>query len=184
MGPFARTISVERAGPFYQTCNMLYPRELLERLGGFEERYGAPGGEDTDLAWRAFGVGAQADFATDAVVHHAIEDLGPRGHLAVALRWTDAMAMFRHPGLRREVLTWGVFWKRSHARLAAALLGAAFAPRFPPALLLTLPYARSLRGRCARFGTSSAVVPYFVVYDLLETYTAVRGGLRHRVLVV
>lgn len=184
VGPFTRTLSVERAGPFYQTCNMLYPRSLLERLGGFDETFTAPGGEDTDLAWRALESGVEAVFAPDAVVYHAVEDLGPRGHLGVAMRWTDAMAMFRHPALRKEVFFLGVFWKRSHARLVAALLGAALASRFPPALLLGVPYGRHLRDRCRIRGASLALSPYFVVHDLLETYTAARGGIRHGVIVL
>ena len=29
------------------------PRSVLERLGGFDEAYPAPAGEDSDLGWRA-----------------------------------------------------------------------------------------------------------------------------------
>ncbi len=184
MGPFTRTLSIDQRGPFYQTCNVLYPRDLLARLDGFDERFTAPGGEDTDLAWRALETGGEAIFADDAIVYHAVENLGPRGHLRVAMRWSDAMAMFRHAPLREEVLFLGVFWKRSHARLAAAALGAALAPRSPAALLLALPYGRNLRNRCRRFDASLALAPYFVFHDALETYTAIRGGIRHGVIVV
>ena len=181
-GPFTRTMSVDRLGPFYQTCNVFYPRELLERLGGFDERL--PPGEDADLAWRAFESGAGAAFAADAVVFHAVENLGVRGHLRVARRWTDAMGIFRHPGLRDEVLTRGIFWKRSHELLVEALAGALLARRFPPALLLALPYARHLRHRCLETGAPLALMPYFALHDVLETYTAIRGAIRHRVLVI
>lgn len=184
MGPFTRTLSVDRVGPFYQTCNMLYPRELIEQLGGFDETFTAPGGEDTDLAWRALERGVKAVFAPEAVIYHAVEDLGPRGYLRVAMRWTDAMAMFRHAPLREEVFFLGVFWKRSHARLVAALLGAALAPRFAPALLLAVPCGRNLRDRCRLRGASLALSPYFALHDLLETYTAVRGGFRHGIVVI
>lgn len=189
LGPFSRTMEIDRVGPFFETCNVFYPRDLLERLDGFDERFTAPGGEDTDLAWRAVERGVPTVFAERAVVHHAVEDLGPRGHLRVALRWTDAMAMFRHQGLRDEVLTRDVFWKHSHALLLRAMLGvlvvAARVPaRVPAGLALLLPYLRHLVARCRQAHASPALMPYFALHDLLETYATVRGGLRHRVLVV
>ncbi len=181
-GPFSRTMDVSSLGPYYQTCNVLYPRELLERLEGFDERL--PPGEDADLAWRAFADGARAVFAPDAVVFHAVENLGVRGHLRVARRWTDAMGIFRHRGLRDEVLWSGIFWKRQHGLLVEAALGALLALRFRPALALALPYARHLRHRCRETRAPLALAPYFAVHDALETYTAVRGAIRHRVLVI
>ena len=48
----ARTVDVPGPGGWFETCNMAYPRRLLESLGGFDEAFGF-GGEDTDLAWRA-----------------------------------------------------------------------------------------------------------------------------------
>jgi len=181
-GPFSRTMDVSRLGPYYQTCNIFYPRALLERLGGFDERL--PPGEDADLAWRAFAQGARAVFAPDAVVFHAVQNLGVRGHLRVARRWTDAMGIFRHCGLRDEVLWGRIFWKRQHGLLVEAALGALLALRFRPALALALPYARHLRHRCRETRAPLALAPYFAVHDVLETYTAVRGAFRHRVLVI
>jgi GT2 family glycosyltransferase len=184
LGPFARTMAVDRLGPFYPTCNIFYPRELLERLGGFDETFTAPGGEDTDLAWRALEAGVETVFAERALVRHAVEDLGPAGHLRVALRWADAMAMFRHPGLREEVLFRGIFWKPSHELLVQTVAGALLARRFPPALLLAIPYLRHLRSRCWEWDAPNPLAAYFVLHDLLETYTTVRGAIRHRVLVI
>ena len=40
-GLLSRTVSVERAGPQYETCNIFYPRAALESLGGFDERSGS-----------------------------------------------------------------------------------------------------------------------------------------------
>ncbi len=185
MGPFTRTLDIPRAGPFYQTCNIFYPRELLERLGGFDESYPAPGGEDTDLAWRTLELGLDIPFAEDAVVLHAVEDLGPAGHLRVALRWSDAMYLFRrHPELRRQVFSYRVFWKESHALLAQAVLAVALARRTPPAALFALPYARHLAGRCASSRSSPAYAPYLAFHDAVETFAAVRGAIRRRVLVI
>ena len=66
---------------WFETCNVAYPRELLERLGGFDETFAEPLGEDTDLGWRALAAGAGREFAPAALVDHAVEDLGPAAHL-------------------------------------------------------------------------------------------------------
>ena len=43
---YAKTVRVSQATPHFETCNILYPRTLLERVGGFDESYPAPAGED------------------------------------------------------------------------------------------------------------------------------------------
>jgi len=183
-GPFSRSLEVHDLGPWYPTCNMAFPRAVLERLGGFDEGYPLPGGEDTDLAWRALEVGVAPALVPDAVVYHAVTDLGPLGKLRLATRWAPAFQIFRrHPGLRSH-LTWGVFWKRSHALLLLALLGVALGRRFPPAVLLAAPYARDVRARMSAEGASPAVAPYYAVHDAVETATAATGSLRHGTLVL
>ncbi len=184
-GPFSRTIRVAELGPHFQTCNIFYPRRALEALGGFEERFREPAGEDTDLAWRAIESGTRIEFAPGALVHHAVENLGPVGHLRVAARWSDLMYVLRaHPGYRVRTRWRRIFWKRSHALLAAALLGVVVSRRFRPGALLAMPYALHLAERCAEAGASPAYAPYLALHDLVEMAAAVRGGIRHRVLVV
>ena len=105
---------------------------MLERLGGFTSAYGLAG-DDTDLGWRAQEHGAQVRFAPDALVWHAVHELGWRGMVADAPRFGGAVGIVkRHPGLRAH-FHHHVFWKPSHERLLLALL----ALRFPPA---ALPY--------------------------------------------
>lgn len=186
LGPLARTQRIESPSLWFATCNVLYPRAALERVGGFSDRFGdTVGGEDTDLAWRVIESGGSVAFAPDAVVRHGVEPLSPRAMLALALRWSDAMAVLRlHPRLRREALQLGIFWKTSHRDLAAAAVGLALARAFPPALLLALPYARNLRARCRALDASPGWAAWLVTCDLVETYAAARGGIRHRVLVL
>jgi glycosyltransferase involved in cell wall biosynthesis len=186
MGPFSRTLQVHRAGPFFQTCNVFYPRALLERLGGFdEETFTVPGGEDADLAWRAMELGAAPVFAADALIHHAVSRLGPVGKLRVAWRWSETMRIFaRHQGLREE-LTHGVFWKGSHYLLARALLAAALPRRLRFAgSWLAGPYLLHLLERGRVEGGGPLAAPYFVLHDLVEMAAAARGALRYRTLVL
>ena len=120
-GRSAGTLRVRSLGPFFQTCNVTYPRALLEEVGGFdEETFSVPGGEDCDLARRCFAAGADAVFAPDALVHHAVHELGPMGKLRVAWRWSETMRLYaRHPAMR-ETLTYKIFWKKSHYLLVRA----------------------------------------------------------------
>ena len=183
--PFTRTRLIEGASPWFATCNIAYPRQLLERLGGFDELFPEALGEDTDLGWRALEEGARMEFARAAVVHHAVEDLGPAGYMRHALRGADAVYAFRrHPGLRAQTLRYGVFRNPSLARLALALAGLALARRSRLAAVLAVPYARNLLGRSIASGGGGRLAFYLLAYDLVQAYTSLRGSVRHRTLVL
>jgi GT2 family glycosyltransferase len=53
----------------FKTANMAYRREVLEEVGGFDERYYIHR-EDTDLAWRVINSGHRIDWSSECVVHH------------------------------------------------------------------------------------------------------------------
>ena len=184
IGPFTRTIEITGADPNFQTCNIFYPRSLLERIDGFDtESFGRPrGGEDTDLGWRAVAAGALPAFAPDAVVHHAVNELGPLGKLRVAGRWNAPVKAYAmHPELRRQVFTHRIFWKREHYWLARALLAAVLPRRWAALrLALALPYLRCLFARGREQGRPLSLAPFFLAYDLVEMAAVARGGIRHR----
>ena len=186
-GPFSRTLRVRDLGPYYQTCNVAYPRELLERVGGFdEETFTVPGGEDADLAWRAQDSGAGTAFVDEALVFHAVSRLGPVGKLKVAWRWAETVRIFaRHRELRRRVLVHGVFWKRTHYLLFRVLI-ALLLPRRLRLLRwwLVYPYLAHFRTRGEIEGGGVALAPYYLVHDLVEVAAMARGSVRYRTLVL
>jgi glycosyltransferase involved in cell wall biosynthesis len=180
--PTTRTLRVRSLGPYFQTCNVFYPRELLERVGGFDDVTFTATGEDANLAWRCIESGAQAVFAPEAQAYHAVQDLGFVGKLKVAWRWHETIGLFaRHAGMR-EILTYGVFWKKSHYILLRAGLGLLLPQRlrflrywfvWP---VYDSYYARTrINGR--RYLWAG---PYFVLHDLVEMLAAVRGAIRYR----
>jgi GT2 family glycosyltransferase len=185
LGPFARTQRVDGRAPHYQTCNIFYPRELLERLGGFDESF-THFAEDTDLAWRALEAGAKVRFEDSAQVYHGVNRLGPLAKLRLAARWTDAMRAYaRHPELRRRDLTYGIFWKGSHYLLIRALIGFALRRRVPPlAAWLAGPYLLHLMERGRVEGGGPVLAPYYLLHDLVELVAVVRGAIRHRTLIL
>ena len=181
-GPFTRTIEVRSLGPWFQTCNIFYPRDLLERLGGFDPSF-ARAGEDSDLAWRALEAGAPAAWAPGALAHHAVNQLGPRGKLRVASRWTDGVLLFaKHPQKRAELLEKGVFWKGSHYLLVRALLACLVPRRFMVLRAwLAWPYFHHLRWRGRSEGGGLLFAPWYVLHDLVELWAIARGAAKHRV---
>lgn len=170
----ARSLRVDPPDPWGQTANMAYPRALLEALGGFDEAFPAPAGEDGDLLHRAIAAGAVHVAVPGAVVRHAVHvpslpgaarDVMRFGHLALAVR--------RHPALRRQLVL-GVFWKPSHAWALAALV-------WRPALLgwawtTRRTYGPSWRGRARSFTD----LPLRLVLDAAELVACVRGSIIHR----
>ena len=180
--PFSRTLVVHQAGPPYETCNILYPRQLLERLDGFDTSYPRPGGEDTDLGWRADRAGAPAVFAERAQVYHAVLTPGPLGNLRHALRWETTVPVFkRHPDLRRRQLHRGIFWSETHEHLLRFLLACALGRRWRLLRLwLAAPYLRRLVWR----RSGPILAPYILLYDSVELAAIVRGAVRERVLVL
>lgn len=181
-GPFSHTVENHALGRGFETANILYPRELLDRLGGFDEiAFTRAGGEDTDLAWRAIDQGVPTVWAPAALMHHAVTELGPLGKLRAARRWDESMLAFkRHPGLR-ETRYAGVFWNVEHANFARA----AFALMLPSRLwwarwMLAAPYVARLVQR----RSGPLLAPYIILHDTIEVATIVRGAVRYRVLII
>jgi GT2 family glycosyltransferase len=127
-GTYSNVVEVRSFSHLLQTCNISYRREVLGRLGGFDETFGfsaggAPNGEDADLGWRAVESGATATFAPDAVVVHPV---APRSFGRAWLARLRAMRMVyfvrRHPRFREHAVA-RVFFQRSHPYALVGLLG-------------------------------------------------------------
>jgi glycosyltransferase involved in cell wall biosynthesis len=183
LGPLSHTVEIETLGPQFQTCNIAYPRTVLESLGGFDERFGLePAGEDTDLAWRAIESGCRPVFASQAVVHHAVARVGVRGMLRIAARWSAVTGVFAAHPQTRTLLYRGIFWNPWHYLLWRSLLALA-APAWLRRLLLAR-YLHELSLRAREQGAGTVAVPFFVVHDAVECWSVARGAVRNRTLVL
>jgi GT2 family glycosyltransferase len=183
--PHARTQEIEPPTPWGQTCNILYPRELLEELGGFEVAFPLPAGEDTDLLQRALAAGARHLAAPEAVTYHCVESGSLAESVRVAWRWQALpLVLRRHPQLR-ERLPLQLFWKPQHAGLCLGLLALPLLRRAPLlAALAWLPWARAaapVYGPSAR-GRLRAVseLPALLVVDAVEVAGVAKGSIEHR----
>ena len=183
LNPLSHTIEVTGASRLFVSANIVYPRSLLEHLGGFDERF-ARAGEDADLGARAVKAGARATFAPDALVHHEVRGMSLRDHVRHTLKWTDAVgAVAIHPELR-TLLTLRLFWKPTHLWLLA---GAAAVVRRRPLLAAAaaVPYVAHYRRLYE--GDSRALaraLPAHLAIDVCEIATAVAGSARHRTLML
>jgi glycosyltransferase involved in cell wall biosynthesis len=184
--PHVRTLQIEPVGPFAQACNILYPRDLLERLAGFDER--SVTGEDVGLSLRARAAGVTVVGAPDAIVNHAIESFTLPGIVRENTKWRHlAYLVKRHPELRRE-LELGVFWDRDHLWGAVALVGLLGTLRSPRLAALAVPYAlrASRRRGPGRRGPAVALpeLPGQAVRQIAEVVGLAAGSVRHRTLLL
>jgi GT2 family glycosyltransferase len=178
-------LRVDAAGPFFQTANILYPRAVLERLGGFDEAFAHPAGEDTDLGWRARDAGVRAVFAPDALVWHAVHQPGWRGLVRDAPRWGSAVRLVRrHPQLR-EHFHHRIFWKPAHERLVLAAVAFALARRTRGAALAgVLPWMLEHRGEHPSTGSWLRALPAHLAVDSAEVAALTAGSVRARTVLV
>lgn len=95
---------VNDGGGRFMTGNMLYRRDLVERLGGFDEEleYFL---EDSDLAFRMLDAGVEIPFAPAAIVFHPVVEFPPRVLLRRSARlvWLPLMVA-KHPARYRSQL--------------------------------------------------------------------------------
>ena len=174
-----------------ESGNIVYPRGLLERLGGFDETVsGYAWGEDTDLGIRAREAGAEAVYVDEAVVWHAVVPRSLADTVRDSRRYASLVRLLaRYPDLRRELFPHGVV-KPSHPLLLLAIAGMvarrrpALAPAFPylawqlrENLRAVPPTPRSL----ARFAVH---LPSVVASDLSELAVTLAAAARHRVPVI
>lgn len=191
----ARTIEITAPSGLYETCNLLYPRPLLERLGGFDESFDRYGwGEDTDLGLRAEELGAKPAWEPGALAWHAVYP-NPLPHAIRNARRRRGFARLiaRHPRLRRRMPA-GVFVSHTHVGVAGLALAGALALRGQRRLaaLAATPYAAEIAGNFARRRTLSPRalarlalhLPARLVADVAETAATVQGAAEERTPVI
>lgn len=184
--PHFRSLHSEPPNRFAQTCNVLYPRDLIERLGGMDEDLIT--GEDVDLSTRARAAGAEHVPAPEALVYHAVEALTLPGAIRDNLKWRHLPAVVkRHPELR-QACTLGFFWEPSHLFTTALAAGVLTSRKGALAMALGLPWVISEAGRRGwrpiDLIVNALELPGRAVRELALLLTFVAGSVRHRTLLL
>ena len=188
-GPHVHGQNITPPTPFAETCNIVYPRELLERLGGFAEDPPVSTGEDTDLALRARKEAhAEQHGVPEVLTYHTAESASLPRRLPTLWRWQDIPWLIkRHPEMREHFFV-HLFWKRTHVWLPFAGAAAVLSRRNPLWILLAVPWlvhaipkhGNDPRGRYRELSE----VPGRFVYDATEMAALLRGSVKHRTLVL
>ena len=191
-GPFSRSMYMTHEKGYYETCNMAYRREALTRVGGFDEAFRFPYGEDCDLAWRVKKAGGRSTFTSDAVVYHDVWPSDYRAYLRDKRRHEGLVhAMKKHPHLHEQR---GYFDNGSHpAAIATVAAGAALLMRRDALTAVAAVGAGSIytwncrrnhggpgRGRGKQHWLY--LVPLHLVGDLVDIAVLARASIRHRTL--
>lgn len=180
--PFWRTHDTgEELDVWPHPWNVVYPRAVIERLGGFPEDVAA--GEDIELAGLSGWCTGDAAMST----FYGIEDQSLLPWLRAASDLRDLPLVFkRHPELRHRLYL-QAFWKRSHAWFPLAVAGVLLQRRKPLAIGLVVPWAvlweprhDGIRGRVRHL----MELPGWGLIDSAELLAMVRGSLRHRSMVL
>lgn len=184
--PERRALSVYREilepSPYFEGCNVFFPRKVLEQTGGFDETFPF-GGEDTAAGWSAIEGGREWVFDESTVVAHDVSDRPLLWHLMMAYREGNTVDVAcRHPELRRA------FWRpwahrRSNVAFAAGAVGLLTALRWPAAAMATLPW---LWMRCPRLTHQNALptLGFRLANDAAVCVGMVAASARNRTFVL
>jgi GT2 family glycosyltransferase len=186
-GPFSRTLEVDSADLFH-TCNIGYPRAVLEALGGFDERFSKAAGEDTDLGLRAVTAGAEVRFVPDALVHHDVRPSSWVAALRETAKWVDVPLFVRTHGTEGSTAIYSQWWwRKTHPVAVLAAAGLLVGRRHPAALVAVLPWLRLRTGELqvqARRRYWPWVLPAQLAVDVAEVVVLARGSARHGRLIL
>lgn len=197
LGPFDRTVWVERETGLYETANLFVRRSLFDAVGGFEPWLrdvsgrgwtNAELGEDVWLGWRLRRAGARSAFEPSALVFHAVHRRGLGGYVSERRRARNFPAIAaRVPELRSQFFYRRMFLSRRSASFDLAMSGAALAvlgrSRVP--LALTVPYAAQLARRARPYRRRGPLVAAVdVAADAVSFASLAAGSVRARSLVI
>jgi glycosyltransferase involved in cell wall biosynthesis len=202
VGPYDRTVRVVRQTGLYESCNIAYRRDALEAVAGMRESFGrgfgqrggdpATGGgsgfgEDTDLAWRVLRSGWRPEFASGAVVRHAVFPGTPKAMVAEAWRTRLFPFLLSEIPELRTYLPGGRWLFRKQSAIAQMAMGgligavgATLVGRRPYPAILTLPYLLWL-SRQTRQPRRAADI---AVRDAVTSAALVTGSVQHRTLLL
>lgn len=165
--------------PYFEACNVVYRKQALEAVGGFDEEIGYYG-EDTALGWAVLGCGWGRAFSAGAVVYHDVEDRGLKWHIKAGYKEGNLVGLaVRFPDFARAA-----FWRPWAARdrnaaFPLALIGMALTPVFPAAVLAVKPYF-DIRQPPADHPRYLRLVAERVVVDLAILVGTQVAAIKHR----
>jgi cellulose synthase/poly-beta-1,6-N-acetylglucosamine synthase-like glycosyltransferase len=188
-GVFTHYILVEKESFWYETANIFYRREALERSGGFPEDLNPNNpffGEDTQVAWAVKRLGWKTRFCSEAVIYHAVRPVPVWRWVVIRSLYVAPYVLGRVPELRRFMFC-SYFFDRAQALFLPALIGIFIGVFHPVAFVLAIPYlllrvsepSRTLHGALRLIR-----VPAYGLRDFVSFLILSAGSLRFRSLLL
>ena len=171
-----------------EASNIVYPRDLLLRLGGFDAELRSA--SEADLISRARVAGADYVGELAMTTCHCVQEGSVTDCWRAAWKSSDLAGLLkRHPGLRGQY-TLGAFASVTHAWLPLALIGIASMPKNRRLGALVLPWALGAV-RAGRHGTvfhryrrRLLQLPALATIEVVEMTALARGSVRRRTLLL
>lgn len=165
------------------SVNVVYPRALLERLGGCNEQVNSDELSAIDLAARAVRAGALRASDPELTAYASVRRVSLRRQVRAILPTRDLpWALRRYPELRATV-PFRILKRRSHAAMATAVAGVLLTPRLRGGVLLAAPWVLA-----SAWPVNPAQMPGRVVRrmveDLSEIVLLAWGSVRHHALML
>jgi len=153
---------------FFCTCNVSAPKDALQRIGGFDERYDLYGWEDTDVGVRLRAAGLRRYFAWEAFIYH--------------VKPPEALALNRAVALAREKGTMAARFVRKSPTIAVKLATGAYVANFMRAALVNAAPLRSLYARWANERPPASRLAKFAREALVDAayIDSLRSAMRRR----
>lgn len=181
---FSHFIEIRHFDGTFSTCNVLYRREALLEVGGFDPS--VIYWEDVDLGWRVCRAGWKGVFAPEALVYHQVVLLTAYQWLLWPLHFAYMPAKTARYPEYRHFLFLGIWVHWFHALFDLLVLGAILGRRVHPIfILLALPYLvafprqHGVRGRFPPLKIAANVA-----WDAVSFGVLVTSSWRHRSLVL
>lgn len=174
-------------GGLWMTCNMLYRRDVLDSVGGFDERFRTAFLEDSDVAFAVQEQGEQIAWAPEVLVHHLVLPEGRAKFLREARkRFYNPLLFSKHPALyRAHIATVVPGLPGLHLKYMGFVVSAiafAFTPLKGLAVLLGLGGLFWLRRVAHAYRARDAVsVLQAAAHPFVQTWWVVRGMIAFRV---
>lgn len=168
--------------PYFEGCNVVFPRAVLDATGGFDETYHF-GGEDTAAGWAAVARGEWL-FDETCAVEHDVTERPFKWHLMMAWREGNLVDVAaRHPMLRSS------FWRPWAHRpwnvaFAVGVASTLVAVRRPVALAGWLPWLWLRRPPSASPRVLAVELGRAAVNDAVVLAGMARASARNRTIVL
>ncbi len=170
--------------PYFEGCNLVFPRRVLEQTGGFDETYHF-GGEDTAAGWSAIESGGRWLFDETCAVEHDIVERPLRWHLMMAWREGNLVDVAVRHGALRQHGFWRPWAHRPwNVAFALGVAGSVVSLRRPRALGLWAPWLWYRRPSGAPARIAAQVVARRFLNDSVVLASMVRASVRNRTVVL